>query len=42
MPTPEPSTPPQQVAEQRDNSMHLSHGNQIRILTLQDDGFTYQ
>ncbi|KAF4200233.1 hypothetical protein CNMCM8927_003680 [Aspergillus lentulus] len=42
MPTPEPSTPPQQAAEQRGNSIRLSRDDRIRVLTLRDAGFTYQ
>jgi ketohexokinase/beta-glucosidase len=38
MPTPEPSTPPQQ----RGNSTRLSRDDRIRILALRDAGFTYQ
>jgi hypothetical protein len=39
MPTPEPSTPPQQAAEQRGR---LSRDDRIGVLTLRDAGFTYQ
>jgi hypothetical protein len=43
MPSPEPSTPPQQAAEQRGkNSLRISRDDRIRVLTLRDAGFTYQ